>query len=74
MTPDYGNRNYARIEGKTLEQLEAELREVFNRYPEYSDPDYGQAKFDHMVRMFADDDFYNMHWVARQYLSLKEQR
>lgn len=66
----YANASYARVEGKTVEQLEAELRVVYESHPEYSDPACGPADFELMVLRFATDDFYNLHYVAQRYLIL----
>lgn len=60
--------SYSIPEGKTTAELESELREVFSAYPEYNNPDYGAGSFDAMVEKFANDDFYNLHLVAKAYL------
>jgi hypothetical protein len=65
----YNTKGYARYEGKTFGEIHAELRKVFKEYPEYSDPVYGGGSFIDMVRLFAEDDFYNLHYVARAYLA-----
>lgn len=62
------NLTYSRIEGKTVKQLEAELRTVYDGYPEY----HG-GTFMAMVENFAGDDFYKLHYVACQYLSLRKE-
>lgn len=64
-------KQYAQIEGKTFEMLEAELMDVYNGYSEYNDPEYGGKGFDVMVDLFANDDFYHEHYVAKQYKQLK---
>jgi hypothetical protein len=66
----YLNDSYARSEGKSVAQLEAELKAVYGTYPEYSDPIFGGGNFAKMVVLFADDDFYKLHYVAKRYLAL----
>lgn len=63
--------NYSDANGRSLESLESELRAVYSAYPEYCDPAYGGGDFDRMVQLFAHDDFYKTHYVARTYLLLK---
>lgn len=62
---------YSEVEGKSVEELESELREVFNYYPDYHNPDLGEGTFEAMVEKFADDDFYKLHLVAKAYLANK---
>jgi len=64
-------KQYAQIEDKTFEMLEDELMDVYNRYPDYNDPEYGGKGFNAMVDLFASDDFYHEHYVAKEYLKLK---
>lgn len=66
----YKNSNYARVEGLTREKLEAMLRRVFDKHPEYHDTAYGSGLFEDMVTKFANDEFYKYHYVAQQYLRL----
>lgn len=61
---------YSPAHNKTPDALVAALRQVFDAYPEYSDPELGPGAFDAMVRKFAEDDFYQLHLVARAYLGL----
>ncbi|MBC8741704.1 hypothetical protein F6X40_34650 [Paraburkholderia sp. UCT31] len=68
------NENYTRVEEKSVEQLEAELRAVFDAYPEYRDPEYGGGDFSAMVKKFAADEFYKLQYVARTYLELSSPR
>ncbi len=63
---------YAQIDGKGYNMLEAELQKVYNDYPEYNDPELGGKGFMAMVKLFAEDDFYHEHYVARKYLELNE--
>lgn len=63
---------YSTIENKTFEQLDAELKAVYVEYPEYSNTDYGSGKFEEMVTKFAGDNFYNLHYVAQEYLKQRE--
>lgn len=65
----YSNESYARTEGKTPEDIEAALRQVFLNYPEYSDPSHGLGDFNAMVCKFAADDFYHFHYLAIAHLS-----
>lgn len=53
--------------GKTKDELYSMLREVYDAYPEYNDPDYGGGDFDKMVLKFAIDDFFKLHYVAKAY-------
>ena len=57
---------YSKIEGKTFENLETELKEVYSKYAEYHD-----VGFHNMVVLFSNDDFYHCHYVAKQFLYLK---
>lgn len=50
--------------GKTSFQLEQELLVVYEKYPEYKD----EMSFADMVKEFAEDDFFNLHLVAKEYL------
>jgi hypothetical protein len=59
---------YSLSEGKSIEELEIELREVFIDYPEYCAPIYGPGSFDAMVKKFANDNFFKLHLVAKAYL------
>jgi predicted signal transduction protein with EAL and GGDEF domain len=52
-----------------LDEVEAQLRAVFDTYPEY--PQSGD--FLTMVRKFAEDPFYRLHAVAREYLAAIDQ-
>ena len=60
-------KQYAQIKGKSFDMLKAELEDVYNRYPDYNDPECGGKGFDAMVDLFATDDFYHEHYVAKQY-------
>ena len=66
---------YSDPKGKTVCELEGELvavwREHFEPYtgPGYSGVD-GCMTFVQMVEKFASDEFYNLHLVAREYLSV----
>ena len=64
---DYKGRNYSKVEGKDLAALKAELSVVFERYHEFQ-----QCGFDNMVWLFATDDFYNLHFVAKRFLLLRD--
>lgn len=68
---EYKKESYSRVDGKSLDDLGSELRAVFEAYPEYSDPDYGDTKFKTMVEKFASDDFYHCHYVAKRFNELK---
>lgn len=61
---------YSPIDGKSADQLYAELRTVYSNYPEYNDPDLGSGDFYTMVEKFASDPFYNLHLVAKEYIRL----
>jgi hypothetical protein len=53
---------YTSIEGKTYYDLQNDLVEVFKNYPN----DY--PNFYEMVKKFADDNFYKLHFVAKEFL------
>lgn len=63
---------YTSPEGKNAAELEAELRTVFDGYPEYHDPQLGPGGFEVMVEKFANDDFYKLHLVAKAYLAINK--
>jgi hypothetical protein len=50
-------------EGMTALEMEEELLKVFNSYPEYND-----KSFFKMVELFANDDFFHLHLVAKECL------
>lgn len=56
---------YRKADGKTRDQLEFELREVHAAYPEHSARPFGE-----MVNLFAEDDFYHLHYVAQRFKDL----
>lgn len=60
----YESGGYARVEGRSADDLKAELEAVYEEHYAHRD-DFG---FDGMVRLFAEDDFYNHHYVARRYI------
>lgn len=61
---------YSPIEGKSTDDLRQELKAVYNAYPEYNE----EMSFADMIRLFRDDDFYNLHLVAKEFMGriLKE--
>lgn len=61
--------SYSVIENKSFEDLEKELILVFKDYEEYSNPLYGSGKLEDMISLFAKDNFYNLHLVAKEYLA-----
>ena len=61
------NPNYSPIEGKNKEQLHQELMAVFKEHKEYHDIDYGNANFMEMVQLFAQNESFPLHLVAREY-------
>lgn len=63
---------YSPVDDKTFEQLDAELKAVYGAYPEYSDKECGSGKFEDMVQLFAGDNFYKLHLVAKEYLKQRE--
>lgn len=69
----YTSEGYSRAGGKSLSTLKAELQAVYDAYPEYSAPDEGQGDFMGMVRIFAEDNFFNLHFVAKHYLLLSQE-
>lgn len=54
---------YQTVNNKSVTELRQELLRVFLSYPEYSD-----NGFPAMVEKFAGDNFYNLHFVAKEYL------
>ncbi len=68
---EYPNESYARVEYLGIDGLEAALKDVFQAYPEYQNKEQYPEGFDGMVAKFASDPFYNLHFVARQYLYLR---
>ena len=50
---------------KDVRMLLSELQSVYNNYPEY----HNKPLID-MIRLFAADDFFNLHFVAVKYLEL----
>lgn len=64
---------YNLISGRvtTSDALEM-LHAVFHAYPAYSDPNLGGGSFEDMVQLFANDDFYELHHVAAEYLAFNE--
>lgn len=69
----YTTENYSRAGGKSFSDLKAELKAVYHAYPEYSDPEEGQGDFMGMVHLFAEDNFYKLHFVAKHYLVLSQE-
>jgi hypothetical protein len=69
----YTSEGYSRAGGKSLAALKAELKTVYNDYPEYNDPEEGSGDFMDMVRLFAEDNFFNLHFVAKHYLALSQE-
>jgi hypothetical protein len=66
---------YSDPSGKTVCELEDELLAVWEEhYEPYTGPDYdcegSISTFSKMVNMFALDNFYNLHLVAKEYLSV----
>lgn len=62
---------YRIAEGRTsAEDIEGELRAVYEAHHEYSDPAHGGGHFAAMVSRFAEDPFYKLHCVAAEYLNL----
>lgn len=59
---------YSPIKGKSFKDLENELQSIYDS--KYKD---SQHTFDSMVELFSRDDFYNGHYVAKQYLWFKSQ-
>ena len=58
---------YSQIAGKSFEQLRDELKAVKNSH-------YNSAEdetFDEMVELFAEDDFYNLHYVAKAFRAIQ---
>ena len=65
---------YSQINGKDIKELREELKMV--KASHYSlitkhGKGYDVPTFDEMVDMFAEDDFYNLHFVAKEYKRLQ---
>jgi len=58
---------YSKTENKTFTELHEELMEVYQSYPEYH-----EKGFIKMVELFATDDFYHCHYVAKEYLKQRK--
>lgn len=58
--------SYSKPDGKTISQMYEELLKVYSEYSEYSGMD--GTGFKEMVKMFARDDFYNLHFIAKEFL------
>lgn len=69
----YTTESYSRAGGKSLSVLKAELKAVYDAYPEYSAPEEGQGDFMGMVHLFAEDNFFKLHFVAKHYLLLSQE-
>jgi hypothetical protein len=69
----YTSEGYSRAGGKSLAALKAELKTVYDDYPEYNDPEEGSGDFMAMVRLFAEDEFFHLHFVAKHYLLLSQE-
>lgn len=67
----YTGQGYSKVEGKDPVGLHAELKAVYDSYPEYNDVLLGGGDFMQMVSTFANDDFYKLHYVALRYLALE---
>jgi hypothetical protein len=65
---------YDSPEGKSVQELERYLREIYENYKEWSDPAYGGGSFERMVLKFAGDDFYKAHSIAKAYLAMKGEK
>lgn len=55
------DEHYSTIRGKSQKDLKKELQEVHEQH-------YADKNFNWMVDLFAKDDFYKCHYVAKQYL------
>lgn len=67
----YARGKYSRFETKDLGALEAELMAVYDEhYRPYTGPGYDGQTFEEVVAMFAEDDFFQCHYVARTYLEM----
>jgi hypothetical protein len=64
----YPNEHYSRVENRSVDDLYTELRTVYDNYREYNDPIFGGEGFLPMVKKFAGDDFYKLHFVAKEFL------
>jgi len=67
---EYPNESYARVERLGVFGLEAALKDVYLAYPEYQDIKKYPDGLPSMIDAFAADPFFNLHFVAKQYLYL----
>lgn len=57
-------------DGMSLEDLEHELREEYQRYSEWDYPDEPEETFEELVKRFADQPKYRLHAMAKRFLEL----
>lgn len=67
----YATGNFVRVEGLSFEQLKAMLEETYADSQRY-DPD-GEEFMEHVHR-YSEGDYYNYHYVAREYLKLRDEK
>lgn len=57
-------------EAISREDLEFELREEYDRHPDYNDEEYGGGTFEDMVILFSGEPRYSLHEYAKRLLAL----
>ena len=60
---NYKNMQYMKPDKMTFNEMKNELDTIWKDYDEYND-----SPFIDMVELFANDDFYHLHYVAKEYL------
>lgn len=62
--------SYSKPDGKTFTELHDELEAVWHSHYQPG-PEYGEhIPFSKMVELFAGDDFYHLHLIAKEFLKI----
>jgi hypothetical protein len=64
---NYKNNNYTKVENLTHQEITDLLKEVY----ESDEYQYNDKSFIEMVQLFAEDDFFKLHYVAKEYLEVE---
>ncbi len=59
---------YSHTQNKTYQDLYDELKTIQRKYSEYRD-----MGFERTVKLFAEDDFYNLHLVAKEFIRRRDE-
>jgi hypothetical protein len=77
---EFAARGYDRPDGRSPEELESYLRELWNRLvvkpasEGYASSEFGDGSFEGYVNKVAHDDFYKSHLMAKAYLASSQGR